>query len=455
MAGIGFRLQALAKKGSYLEASAAYLASAVIAVGPWLVGVSALMILENSVAGYISSADYLLLFATIITVFAASLLIASGPQMLIVRYIADRLYLKDTASIAPTCSGVLFLILPIALIASPFLFFAPFDMRYRMLVMTLFLTLTMLWIVMVFLSAARGYLRILLIFVTCYAIGIGTAMLLGRQYGLLGILTGFTLGQMICLASLIMSIYFEFPPTWGISFAYLGYIRKYADLLIIGALYGAAIWVDSFVFWISPNAHIISGFYHLFPPYDTAKFVMSLSTIPTMVIFMLHLETNFHRHYHHYYQFLQTRGTLADLVRAREGMQTVVWKGTGLLLKVQGCVALFLYLVAQDLATFMKLSADWIPLLRIEILASVGQSLIFVMLLLLLYIDRRRAALLVVGVFTISNALLTGLSLYMGSSWYGMGYLGTTIIVALLGWFVLNSRLKHLEYLTFMEQPVT
>ena len=37
MAGIGFRLQAMVAKGSYLEATTAYLSSAIITAGPWLV----------------------------------------------------------------------------------------------------------------------------------------------------------------------------------------------------------------------------------------------------------------------------------------------------------------------------------------------------------------------------------------------------------------------------------
>jgi uncharacterized membrane protein len=75
-------------------------------------------------------------------------------------------------------------------------------------------------------------------------------------------------------------------------------------------------------------------------------------------------------------------------------------------------------------------------------------------MLLLLYIDQRRAALLVVGVFTLCNTVLTLASFYLGSAFYGWGYLGATLIAAILGWFLLDSRLKRLEFLTFMRQPV-
>lgn len=453
MAGIGFRLQALVSKGSYLEAATAYLSAAIIVASPWLVSAVALLALSNTAPLYLPQIDRSLLSATVVSVYVASLLVAGGPQMLVTRYLADRLYVKDIASVAPTCVGVLCMLIPFAIIALPFLLFAPFVLLYRLLVTTLFLTLTMIWIVMIFLSAGRGYLSIIVIFVISYVLGIGTSILLGYRYGLLGGLTGFTLGQMVCLTLLIMNIYLEFPSTQGISLAYLSYIAKYWDLVVIGALYTLGIWVDSMIFWLSSQGQVIHGFFRLFPPYDTAKFIGYLSTIPAAAIFMIHVETNFHRHYQNFYQSIKTKGTLTDLVRGREGMIEAFRSGVRMLLKVQGFIALFLCLLAQALAAFVGLAPNWVPLLRLEVLAGVGQFFVLTMMILLLYVDRRRIALLVVGVFTLCNAVLTLLSLYLGNAFYGMGYLGACLAGAILGGFLLNNQLKQLEYLTFMEQP--
>jgi polysaccharide biosynthesis protein PelG len=455
MAGIGFRLQDLVAKGSYLEAATAYVSSAVITAGPWLSGVVALVVLNFSTSSYLHEADRSLLFATIVSTFAASLLIVGGPQLPVTRYLADRLYLKDTASVAPTCTGVLCMVIPFSIVASPFLMFAPFDIRYRFLVFTLFLTLSTTWMVMQFLSAARKYMRIVLILTGCYALGISASIFLGQLYGLLGSLAGFTFGQMTCLSLLIVSVYLEFPSVQTINFAYLRYIFKYWDLFIIGTLYTVGIWADTMVLWASSQGQVISGFYHLFPPYDTAKFVVSLSTVPAITIFMIHLETNFDRYCQDYYGLIDAKGTLRDLVRAREGMREAVRTGLGTIIKVQSIVALFLCLIAQDLAAFVGLTPTWVPLLRIEIVAWTAQFFVFVMMVLLLYIDQRRATLLVIAVFAICNIALTLVSVHLGDArFYGIGYLGASIIGAILGWFLLNDRLKRLEYLTFMAQPL-
>lgn len=157
MAGIGFRLQELVSKGSYLETATAYVFSAIISTGPWLAGVIALVVLSGTTSTYLSQADRSFLLATIITVFAASLLVTGGPQMVVTRYLADRLYLNERESFAPTCTGVLFLMIPFSLLIIPFLLFAPFGIVYRLLTATLFLTLTMIWLVSIPVCRTRIY----------------------------------------------------------------------------------------------------------------------------------------------------------------------------------------------------------------------------------------------------------------------------------------------------------
>src|SRR5207244_2348913 len=102
------------------------------------------------------------------------------------------------------------------------------------------------------------------------------------------------------------------------------------------------IWADSAILWFSSRGVVIHGFYHLAPPLDTSKFLMFLSTIPSGVVFMVHLETHFYRYYRRYYHFLQKKGTLDDLTQSRQGMQTSISKGMVQMLKVQGFLSLFL-----------------------------------------------------------------------------------------------------------------
>jgi uncharacterized membrane protein len=169
---------------------------------------------------------------------------------------------------------------------------------------------------------------------------------------------------------------------------------------------------------------------------------------------MVRLETNFYRHYYDFYRLIRTRGTLTDLQRARQGMLAAVWGSAGIILKIQGILALFLCVVARDLVQALDLAPEWVPLLRVQALAGLGQFLLFVTILFLLYLDRRRAVLLVVTIFLLGNAGLTLVSLSLGEMFYGVGYLVACWGGAILGWWLLNAHLKHLEYSTFMNQPI-
>ena len=445
MAGIGFRLHALIAKGSYLEAATAYLSSAVISAGPWMAGVAALIALNSTSLAYLSPSDHSLLIATMVALFAVSLLLAGGPQLVITRYLADRLYVKDTESLAPTCAGALLLVVPLSLITLPFLLFAPFDLLYRSMVFTLLITLTMIWIMMMFLSAAREHISILLIFILSYVVGTFTSLLLGHLYRLIGTLAGFTFGQVVCLSCLIMLIYREFPSSQNITLAYLRYFIQYWDIAVLGVLYTLSIWVDSAILWFSSRGEVIHGFYHLAPPLDTSKFLMFLSTIPSGVVFMVYLETYFYRHYRRYYRLLQKKGTLDNLMQSREGMQTSIRKGMVQMLKVQGFLTLFLCLIASDLARWVGLAPQWVPLLCIEMLAGIGQYIVFIFMLLLLYIDQRKPAMLLIGIYVILASVLSLLSLLLSESLYSLGYLVASVICAFFGWFLVKNRLHRLR----------
>lgn len=454
MAGIGFRLQALITKGSYLESTSAYLSSAVIACGPWLAGVMGMLIVSRTSAMYLNNDDRMLLLATIVSVFAASLLFAGGPQLLITRYLADCIYLGEIEDIAPTCAGVMFLLLPYGLLSVPFLLFTPFSLEYRLLVVSLFLVQTMIWLIATFLSAARRYGRIVSIFVCCYLVGAGASVGLGYLFGVAGSLAGFSLGQGCCLTLLLTSIYREFPSTRRWNLAYCGYVRKHWDTFTIGVVYNMGIWIDSLIFWFSPHAQIVHGFFHLFPPYDTTKFTLYFSTVPAAAVFMVNLETDFYRQYRRYYQLIMHKGTLKELLQARKGMMMAVRRAVGIICKLQGLIALFLCIIAPDLASWLGPGSQWVWLMRAQACAGLAQILLLVIMLFLLYIDQRRSTLCFVTLFMVCNGGFTLLSLWLGPQLYGIGYLAASLVSVVVGWLLLMSRLKQLEYFTFMKQPV-
>ena len=95
MAGIGFKLKKMLMEDTYASILKAYLYSAVISSGPWLLSIfclsflgilSPILLQENNWSG----ARWEVFAATIVYVFAFSLILTGMITMIITRYVADK-----------------------------------------------------------------------------------------------------------------------------------------------------------------------------------------------------------------------------------------------------------------------------------------------------------------------------------------------------------------------------
>ena len=454
MAGIGFRLHKLVEGDTYARSAAAYLSSAVITSGPWLSSVISLGLLGSTRMAFQNGADFSLLVATITYAFGASLILTGGMQMIVTRYLADRLYVEDRAALGPACNGVLLLLVPLLLITVPFLLLAPFEWRYRLLTATLFVTLSLSWMISTFLSATRYYANIVVIFFTGHALSLGAALLFGSRYGLVGSLAGYILGQVVSMVLLAMHVYHEFTPSDRINLDFLAYMRQYWDLLLFGLLYALGIWADNMLYWRAPGSIVIGGFYHVHPVYDTMKLLSYLSTIIASAVFLVHIETRFFRHYKAFYTLVDGTGTLAQIREAKRGMIDAARSGLANICMVQLVVVGALLLLAPEVIALAGVAPDRVALFRIDLLAATSQFLMLTTLLLVLYLDARRTALGIAALFVVCNLVCTQLTILSGRHLDGVGYLIAGTVGAAVALVSLRNRLHRLEYLTFMLQPM-
>jgi uncharacterized membrane protein len=70
----------------------------------------------------------------------------------------------------------------------------------------------------------------------------------------------------------------------------------------------------------------------------------------------------------------------------------------------------------------------------------------------LFYLDQRRAVLALTMMLPATNVVLTAISLFLGPAWFGYGFALSMLITVLTGVWILNRKLEHLEYQTFMLQ---
>ncbi len=465
MAGIGLTLRKLVADQTYLNGAVAYFSSGIISAGPWLISVVSLALLKGAFTASLTSEDRMLLFATITYAFVGSLILTGPIQIVLTRTVADHIFLDEVDAIAPTFTQALAQSsITAALVLLPFLMFAPFEAAYRLIAGGLFLTVSLIWLALVVLSAAQDFVSIVSAFVIGYAIGICATLWFSRSYGLLGALEGFTLGQVVCLALLSKRLYLEFPQGRRNAAPFSQQWRKYWRLALIGLLYYAGLWADKVFYWFSPGSSAVRGFYRTFPPYDSAMLLAYLLAIPASAVILLNLETDFYQHYRAFYgQILRKgrsetgrayEGTFEQITQARLGMIKAAGSGFWTLLKIQGALVIFAVIIAPDLARLIGLANEHLITLRIAIGAASAQVFVLYAVLLLMYLDAWRETLKVVLAFAAGNLGLTLLMARLVPGHYGLGYLLATLGAALFGAWLLKSSLARLDYVTFMMQPL-
>lgn len=455
MAGIGFELQKAVRQESYLGKIRGYLYAAVISSGPWLLSVVALSLLGAVSATFLSREAIALFAATITHTFALSLVTTGLLQMVVTRYLADELYLNRPESVGPTFVSVLALSCGAQFVViNALLALTELPLGYRLPAAALYVAVSGIWVAMVFLSAARDYLSIVAAFAAGYLTSFLAATLLGSRYGLSAYLMGFAAGQMVTLGLLTARVIAEFEPQRALSLGFARYFRRYPSLVAIGLAYNLGLWADKMVFWLSPAGVDVGSFMDVFQPYDTSFFVASLVIVPALALFTVNIETDFYEHYRGFYDSIQSRLGLQELLAAKRGMARSLRKSYLSLLKVQGASALLAVTVLTPLTRVLDLPPGYWPLFRVMVLGMSAQVFLLFTVLILLYLDLRGSALAACAFFLAANLALTALTVPAGPAFYGYGFLAASVLGALFSLLLLRERFGKLEYLTFSRQPM-
>ena len=456
MAGIGFELQRVTREDSFLSAIRGYLYAAVISSGPWLISVIALSLLGIISASFLSTQATTLFAATITHTFAISLISTGVIQMAVTRYLADQMYLGRTEALSPTFVTVLTLSSAAQFVLINVLMaFTDLPLGYRLPAAAIYVAVSGIWMAMVFLSAARDYVSIVLSFTAGYLVSFVAAVGLGASFGSDAYLIGFAAGQVLTLGLLSARVLAEFGLTWSYSAEFFGHFRRYPALIAIGFFYNLALWADKIAFWLSPQGVDVGSYLKVFPGYDTSFFVASLVIVPALAIFTVNIETDFYVHYKSFYSAIQNQLSLGELIDAKRGMMRSVRKSYLALLKIQsGLTLLVVALLTPPIMRAFGIPQDYWDMFRVMIVAMSVQVFLLFTILILLYLDLRGSVLIVCSVFVATNLGFTIMTMPLGYDFYGYGFLASTIVSTLVSFVLLIDRFRKLEYLTFTRQPL-
>lgn len=460
MAGIGFRLQRILASNSYGSLAAAYGYSAIIASGPWmlsmlsLVAIGAFMTANSGTPN--EAANPVDIFCTVTTyVYAGSIILGGTIHLGVSRYISDRLYASEMEAILPAFFYSASMVLVLGLVcAGPWFAFSGLPAAEAFSAFLMFQSLSLTWLAMVFLSAAKGYDQIIWGFCGANAVGVILAVLGYEYFALTGVFAGYSLGQFFLAVWLSWRIFCEFPSYSPCEHALVAFLWKKRRLTAIGLFFNLGIWIDKFLVWNSPLGREVIGWFRCADTYDTCLFFAYLTTIPAMAMFLIRVETSFYKNYSVYFNAVTCGGDLAAIEYGKEKISDSLKLSVERLLASQGIFTLFLIVLAPWFAGFLGLTSADVPTLRWGLLAAFLQVLLLFLLIFFLYFDWLIRALLLSALFFFCNAVLTWMSILYGCEYLGLGYLFALLISLAAGVVMFERALDRLEFETFAKQQI-
>lgn len=454
MAGIGFELRRILQKDSLTAVAQAHFLGGLIVLGPFLCSVLCLVGLNLLAAPAVGLTVRQTFASAAVYVFGGSL-VATGPlQILLTRYLADKVYRGEYATLIESLFPVVALAAGLlGAFALPVLAMVQVSAVAKLTLFTLNATIGCLWMVVIFVRAAHGHRSVAVIFAAGSASALGLAFSLVGRFGLEGLLLGYTGGHVLLLVLLVRQLITEFgyPLRWD--WGVLSYFRIFPRLLLIGAFQNLGIWIDKFLFWGSELRLEASGFVTA-PKYDSSTFLAYLTVLPAFVIFFVRVETDFHDQFHGYYDEIFFRGPLDKISAAARHLQRVLTDSLVGILKVQAMLSFMAVFFATELLQAAGLPVSQVGMFRFAAAGALFLAFMMFANVILLYLDAQREVLVSTLVFFAVNAMATLLSFRWGYQLYGLGLAFACLVGMLLSLFFLANQLFNLEFMTFGMMPV-
>lgn len=456
MAGVGFKLTKYFSKKNVSGNVRGALYSVIISSGPWLITVLAVAFVTIVAKDFLGHEDLTLFRSIICYTYAISLIVFGFIEMPVTRYLADKLYIHDVytfKNLYLLLAGIITVILTVF----GFLFYGysfPGEYLLQFLSIYFLVFVALIWLAMIFLSAAKNFHPIIISFLIGGVISVFASMYLGKDYGLVGCLGGFVSGQFFTALSLAASLFLEFRGQQYHSYEITSYFKKNKILIFVGLFYYLGIWADKAVFWYTPVGEQVKGLLFTNQYYDTAMFLSYLSIVPTLAVFLVKVETDFYIQYSYYFNSILNKKSLPFLNTARKDIVRSLREAIASLFKIQLAVSLPLWIFAHQIVTALNLPGLMEPIFRFGILGSFLQGNFLIFNIILLYFERKRLVLKNYFLFFALNLTFSLVSVGMGEKVHGLGYTLACLIVAILSYTDLNKALNELHMRTFLGQPL-
>lgn len=457
MAGIGFELNKLARRDDLMGIATAFLHSAFATSGPWLLTVIALALITlfqgSASVDAANNLDIMNFRGIIVYNFSFSLVISAPVFLVMTRFLADHIHVKDVTSVPAAMFESLFIAyllqLPVALFFYAYYIELPTEMLLAGFA-NMYLVISV-WLLSVFLTALKDYVAVSWAFLIGLAVGIICSYFLGERYGALGMLIGFNIGMMLTIFWLVARILSEYPYMVGCEMALKPYFKRYWELALAGLFYNAAIWIDKWIMWFAPESTILPSNLRFYPDYDNAMFLAYLCLVPSFALFVFNVETQFFHHYRRFYRSILEHVSLRQVRKLNKAIHDSIMEGSRNLILIQGAACLIAIVLAPQIFDLINNAYLQLGIFRIGTLGVFFHGLMLFGTIILQYFDCRREIMWIYLYFFLSNALFTLIiMLFYGFEFYGVGYFLSAVTSFAISVIVLMRHIQHLPYHAFI-----
>lgn len=453
MAGISFELRKILKENTLGSILKAFGYSVVLMAGPYIISILTLILAFVFLRPFISD-KVIIQFGIVVTYLTAFTLVITGfSQLMITRFLADRLFEGKEEIILPNLMGNMLLNMSAAFILSllfSLYFFKDLGVPFIIAFTGTFSIMSGIWIINIVIVGFKSYKFIVFSFLLGYLVFFLSSFLTVK-YNLTGLLVSFFLGQGVIYFLLLSYFVRSYPSKNLIAFDFLEKDKIYISLIFSGFFYNLGIWIDKFIFWFHRDTGLeILGPIRSSIVYDIPMFLAYLSITPGIAIFFLKLETEFAEYYNKYYKAVREGATLNKIYEFGDNLLYSARNVIFDTLRIQGIFFIVIIFFDKTIFKMFNLSFLYIPIFHILLLA-VYMQLIFMMLLAILnYFDRRKEVLILSLVFVLLNGSFTYISIALGPYFYGYGFLTSLFICNIFAVLLLRRFLNEIHYQTFM-----
>ena len=434
--------------------------STIVAIGPWLFTIAALILITQLGIGYTGRTVMADFRAMLIYGFSISLVAAAPVVIVMSRLLSDVVFEPNQApisiSLVPALGISFAASAGMAVVAGHVAGLPTLPLAALAYATGL---VGVIWIGVAATGVLRDFRAITFIFLLGLACSVAAA-LTAAAHGAdaAGMTVAFSIGTAVIAVSLVFRtmIYVRDP-----AFEFVQSVRNFAKsmsrywIVSVGAFCGVlALWIDKWIIWLGPAGERVSiGLVHS-PAYDGASFVASLTMIPGLALFVGALDRDYVSIYRRYYSAIAAHSSLDEIaVRQRQLQQATLTLIENIFVR-QATIATIVVFTAPLIVSLARLPFSSVGVLRLCAMAVLFQLIFLAATSLLLFFARYRAYCLLQVLFLALTALGTTINLHFDPSVYGFGLLVAAVFSGAAAYVVVCRAVGDLDYLTFIDGAI-